>query len=490
MSRVLYTGSQRWYYRLKPSKNDQQARGLLEDYPLEKLEGHLVVCFITQSGIRLFSYFDSYIEFALFMKKVLPEKRGFYEVIFGSFPQKPHFDLDISQSDLFENEDLDQVATDIVETVISGIFNIFSQLGISLFLEQDVLLYTSHGPDKRSIHLVINNYCHLNHHEARALRDQVYKYCVECLKDKYSPSRLDKWIDGSVYSETQQFRMVGSQKTGSNRPKIFLKEWTFFNRKILHRYVETPDNPDHENVLQLEESLISNTQGCAILPNLLSTSPHRRKFGKIDDVSDEVAQKALEECARFAKISVTDPQFPYRISAIRGAVIILKRIKPSFCPICSRIHEHENPYLFIHPSGTVFFHCRRAPKHAHIPVGTLDSPQTHFKKVGRAFCQTVRERLLALNKEISKQKSEKCLNLDLDLEKVNEWFSKCTPRAKEKDKIHKTKSDKTLDLNPDSERRNKWFAKCYITSKEKDELHKIYSLPSKISSRRRLSFSI
>ncbi len=45
-----------------------------------------------------------------------------------------------------------------------------------------------------------------------------------------------------------------------------------------------------------------------------------------------------------------------------GNYIILKRLKPSYCQVCLRTHEHENPYLFVKPylnGYQLYFNCRR-----------------------------------------------------------------------------------------------------------------------------------
>lgn len=46
---------------------------------------------------------------------------------------------------------------------------------------------------------------------------------------------------------------------------------------------------------------------------------------------------------------------------ILNNMIILKRIKPFFCPDCKRIHEKQNPYVFS-LNNIIYYHCRRSSK--------------------------------------------------------------------------------------------------------------------------------
>jgi len=244
-----------------------------------------------------------------------------------------------------------------------------------LDLARDVLIYSSHGSSKKSFHVIVNNYCHYDNKEARRLYDLVFERLSNhinpgetCSMGKKYP-HLRKWIDPNVYSSKQQFRILGSQKVRSNRPKILEKVWYYQGNPIEHKYVETPESPGHEMILQLEESLVSNTSSCNILPSFLDETNPSNTLGSnilcrdVEDISMELAVRALKLCAAKANITINDPKFPYKINSIRGGLVLLKRIRPSRCQICKRIHEYENPYLIIVGSEdikTVFFDCRRA----------------------------------------------------------------------------------------------------------------------------------
>ena len=395
----------------------KKARGLMDDFAQHEIEGKLLICMMTPTGVRLFSLFNSYIEFAKYQQKIEPHKRSFYEIILGEYPQKAHFDLDLSEQSLQPGDDLDEVGERLKDAVIGGILSVYSEIDLTT----DVLVYTSHGMTskgerKRSFHIVINNYCQYDHCEGKALFEQVMSKLPEEMK-RYTHQNE---IDHSVYAIKQQFRVLGSQKIGSGRPKVFLKEWTYKGQKIVHQYIEEPDSPEHEYVLQLEESLISYTSSCNMLPSLQEVNPapfEKRKYTRDlgNNIAPDLAKRAIILLASKGGITPNDHRFPYSFSEIRGPFVILKREKKSMCPICSHVHEHENPYLIITGEGVtkhVYFDCRRARNGAKQYVGTIEDQneiealkakqEAKEKQIGN-WCSSVVERL----KEIAAQSPEK-----------------------------------------------------------------------------------
>jgi hypothetical protein len=349
----------KWYYRLV-SQEDKYA--LMDDYPIQTLDRALVVCLVVLKSnlpgqhnvtdrredkeVRLYSVFRSYPEYYHYCNKFTEDRRTFFEIILGEYAQKPHFDIDIPVSSGVNGED---VKDDLIEKIVE----IFQEKNITLSLEEDVLVYTSHGSNKHSYHIVITNYCHANNQEAKALYTEVCKRVPD-----------NKWIDSAVYSPRQQFRILGCQKLGSHRPKVFQEKWNYRGIQIIHRYPEQADNVDHLKLIQLEESLISQTSNCRYLPvleEITSTVSHNRELQ--DDLDIKTAKNAINLAVSLSGVSSTS--FPYKLSEIKGNIIILKRLRPSFCRICQRKHEHENPFMVVgctqeDGNKPVYFHCRRA----------------------------------------------------------------------------------------------------------------------------------
>ncbi len=358
----------RWYYRLKQQKDGEKIKkGLFTDFPRHTLSNSLIVALSyldtdSNKEFRLYTTFKSYLEFGIYQLKLPQCERCFYEIILGELSQKPHFDIDIDNKE--------ESGDEIKDNLIDAIAKILLQKGIEVKMDTDVLIYTSHGNNKQSYHVVINNYCHTNNVEAKAFYDHV----MDHVKTEFA-----QWIDRAVYSPTQQFRIVGSQKYGSSRRKIFQKSWNYKGTEINYKYPEIPDSPEHEMVMQLEASIVGYTGNCKFLPPFEPRIDKIKNYIEAEDIDIKDATEALNLVAAAGKITVEDSRFPYKFLGINGPIVMLKRTKASCCKICNRVHEHENPYLVVvGDEKSVYFHCRRAPDNKKLYLGKLapnpDSP--------------------------------------------------------------------------------------------------------------------
>lgn len=372
---------QKWWSLLKSKEGSVQSETLLSRHhgDIDPMRGSLIICW--NSGRpdlpkRLFTYFKSYLAFAAFQRKFFPLgphqlERNFFEVILGDSAQKPHFDLE--QDAPFPTESLEDIWTCLLTTLIQ----VMLEKGVTLIPERDILNFSSHGPNKRSYHVVIDNYCHSNHKEAKAFYDAV----VAKLPEAYRP-----YVDKAVYSSKQQFRIVGSQKVKSGRIKTLISPWPLFPPKevkmaptlVKYIYSELPESSDMEELLQLEASLVGCTHNCVMLPSFLNKEETTKSLGwdqEREPISDVVAKLAVEQLAMTANLTLA--QLPYKMTGIKGGLVMLKRLKPSTCRICKRVHELENPFLIVVKRAIgyqVYFHCRRATNEAKLDLGLINSP--------------------------------------------------------------------------------------------------------------------
>lgn len=380
---VKYIRGHKFYYRLvKPARYEKEENKvgdkeyLYKYHSKSELYGKLVVQYSIYNSYsksknkisRLFGLFDSYTEFAMFMLKFDERDRNFYETI-GPGYQKPKFDIEI--------EHFDDDVQEVIDEVINGILLVMKEKGVNLVMEKDILLYTSHGPKKQSCHIVVDNWCHTDNIQAEAFYNKVVEKVQNLL--------LVKYIDQSVYSKLQQFRIVGNQKNGSNRPKVLNETWKYRGYEYTHRYVQEPEDDKHKIVLQLGESLITNTQYCKILPNF--TEIQKDEFGIINrskglfyntsyessEITREMAVEAITMLANMAGVGPNDRRFPYKFKSVNNGFIVLTRLKPSRCRMCKRIHHNENPYLYIvGEEQSVYFSCRRNEEDNKMFVGKLN----------------------------------------------------------------------------------------------------------------------
>ncbi|MEO6067491.1 MAG: hypothetical protein ABIQ41_05875, partial [Gemmatimonadales bacterium] len=384
----LVIHGKRWYFLLVRSKDAyRRSLSLMDDYTLNQIAEHMVVCFTpdkipgfdkpfrTKEGEpgRIYAFFDSYVEFYQYMQKFDKAQRAFYEVAFGELPQKPHFDIDIDRTSFeaaFPRDNIDTVAETLREAVIEGCCEVLQEQGVTLNLEKDLLLYSSHGDNKRSYHVVLTNRCHDGNKEAKAFYDAVITKVHSYTQGKY---RNQNFVDRGVYSPRQQFRIVGCQKWNSGRPKVFYEQFWYKGRPYNHIYNEDTTDEMMKKYTIIYESLISFTSGCSFLPSLVPlTTFTQNQLGDMPDLELPVIDQCLlmlrDKMKQFAdafykerphvrKLQVS----PFTLKEIRGHLILLKRSAASHCPICQRQdpHDKEHPYMYI-MAGKIYWDCRRA----------------------------------------------------------------------------------------------------------------------------------
>ena len=349
-----YIRNHKWYYYLIPKEN---FKGLFSDYPRNSVTNKFLVCWdivLDDKKSKMYAVFQSYLDFAIYFLKLDDHLKCFYEIILGETIQKPHFDVDMEQGD----------AEKVVSDLINVIIEILAEKNIILDPERDICLYSSHGENKKSYHLIINNYCHANNLEAKAFYYEVMKR----LPGEYLEK---KWIDSAVYSKTQQFRTFQSKKIGTERIKTSVKSWVINGKTVHHKLIETPEDENHEFLLRFEESVVTaRKSNCRILP---AFETQVKTNYSSNDIDLELGKRAFLFLAEQTGQSINDPKFPYRFDHIEDSFVILKRAHPSKCRICLRIHHNKNPYLIVTPETDVYFHCRRSEKKWY--VGRMDKTE-------------------------------------------------------------------------------------------------------------------
>jgi hypothetical protein len=371
-----------WYYYLIPKENERdKSKALFSAFPRSSCINKFIVCWdhydeVHKKKSKLYTVFEHYLDFAIYFLKIEPKMRSFYEIILGERIQKPHFDVDM---DLTDQQIRDGVDKKVIEDLIRVIISLIPKICI----ETDICIYSSHdiennsGINKRSYHIIVNRFCHANNKEAKAF----YYTVMSKLPKEYFDNR---WIDHSVYSKTQQFRIYNSKKLNSNRVKIFHHIWEFEGKTIVHVNNEAnkegvEDNENLKFLQNLEESVVSaRPSNCIPLPSFDTPSEFvkTKNYEKGEDLEYDLAMEAINLLAHSVGTTPESDNFPFSFDKIEGPFVILKRRKASKCRLCCRTHSHQNPYLLITPdTKNVFFHCRRAPANKNLYIGSLLSEE-------------------------------------------------------------------------------------------------------------------
>lgn len=261
------------------------------------------VIFCKQLTTRMFGALPSAIELILYRDSLQPQERCLYEVIRGTRPQKPYFDIDSSPD---EAKSTALRVLDCIPKLFPGV------------LSTDIMLFTSSSESKGSYHIIVDRWMVLDHRSAKAFALRVAEHIESSA------------IDLCVYSKLQQLRLNRCSKFGSPRVKII-----------------DPCSPwigDNEDM----SSLVSETSTCKLIPDLTPSDP-------LLVTSSSIPENVIDKVKTLIDLSVFSVRGPC------GPFIHLKRKKPSFCESCMRIHEHENPYLRV-ASDSVLMYCRRGTR--------------------------------------------------------------------------------------------------------------------------------
>jgi len=257
----------------------------------------------------------------------LPDQdKTFYEVISGH--QKPHFDIDCKLSDFTSYESMVQLADDGLNLLLETIQAVMLQYNVNYDPEQHLLIYSSHGAQKRSFHVIITRFFHESHLEAKAFYDLVMKDIGD-----YIPKGV--CIDSAVYKSSQEFRLVGSSKIGQGRYKTIIKN--------------IPYLPEESPFDQFMHNLVGWYHGCEALPSFITKA--EVTVGKRYNVEfDEEEALNIFNCSPYSR-------YYTKQNTEANGIIPLRRVRSGYCDLHRRTHDNIGAFLTVDRNGNVYFNC-------------------------------------------------------------------------------------------------------------------------------------
>lgn len=312
--------------------------GLLDRYDYEY--GKII---IYRADTRSFRMFDDYLDFGNYLFSVPPEQRVFFEIIWDTAPQKFYLDVDAT-TDQISLEDSVELAIYLCDELVKFFLEITSKV-------YPILVFSSHGDEKLSYHIVVDKVCVINNIQNRILFEKFM-------------SRLDdrsRFIDASLFKKKQQMRIWTCTKYLKNR----FKALTNLSRNEKGGSWKAIGTREKEIFLYtLSSSLISNTRLCEIIPP--EPEPIKKKIYSESNALINVDSDVVENVLEIYRIHHNLKRCPLDFFEVcqeenSRAMILCKRNAPSYCEKCQRVHEHENPYFLVYGElYTVLFYCRRS----------------------------------------------------------------------------------------------------------------------------------
>jgi hypothetical protein len=371
------------FYSFLNKQQDVKFKGMAlnENETIEK--DNLVVCLKLKH--LSFTKFNNYLDFAKYMiKNTMKENRCFYELIPGNTSQKPYFDIEfyvskrLKEAQVIDNELTlpEKEADEAIKTLVELIQEEIPELSTN---RSHIFVFTSHKDNKRSYHIVIEGFCFSDNKSNKLFSQKIVKKL---------PEQWRGIVDASMYKSSQQFRIVGSCKYGTERFKTLNSDLTVngYGKKGWIPKIE-PESDEHMMLLLIEASLITQTSGSILLPSLLDDKEQNSEFIKsgegkeyaefFEPLTSENIKEALTLCYKIAGLEYGDRRFPYSFMRViedngESSIILLKRHFASMCRTCNRVHEHENPFLLIiGEERDVYLDCRRNIQGKKLFVGKL-----------------------------------------------------------------------------------------------------------------------
>lgn len=332
----------KWYRFLVPQAD--KTPSLLED---QNLTSKSFIISEELSTGRRFSFFSNTLEYKQWLCKNGLHKceTPFFEVCQDGC-QRIHFDLDIKGKTL-------EYAEKVKDNLVSCIVTFFEKTKQQFTLEKDIALCTSHGEGKHSYHIVLPNRRQEDSEDGKYFHSII----TSMMKEEHR-----QYVDSAVYSPKQQWRLVGNYKLNSNRMKQFYYVWAYQGKMVKYD-CEFYKDWGLRMFVEFEHTLISTISGTNPI-KYDDFKPSPKKIIKLcistlkKEIEEQDAEKILQDFSEAFDYDDDD----FSILKIEGQIISLKRNRPTYCCICERNHEHENPFLVVRPHGKAQYFCRRSDK--------------------------------------------------------------------------------------------------------------------------------
>lgn len=372
---IIYEGPYKWYqkYKFDPEEPETAALELTKPaYVLGRDIPGASSAFKNFCGFpdqqSMLDYIGSYTDYPSFYEYLLPHQgeRKFY------------FDIDDDTSGRSEMND--KLYMRFLADMTTTIGKMFAEIDLP-YDHTHYRIYQSHGMKpckgglpvfKYSFHYVITGYRSTSHEQTKSFCGEVIKRMAQLTEQYYIAQQptlpKEQPIDTAPYNSMQAFRLLGSSKHGSNRPKVLMNYsgqanmYTVVNSE--HDFCHYPVPSEAVVWPEMRDSLILNPWKTVQVPATFYPPPVK---GRSNFSSDSLEGQRLETA--LAHLEEMHPSLKGVYECDHSTPGRIKRIAPGLCPTCNVIHEGENAYIHVRRNGTVSFYCLRAERS--LPVDGL-----------------------------------------------------------------------------------------------------------------------
>lgn len=389
--RTEIIGGVEWFYFFVPNNETLSLIEATPDY-----SARFLVCLHLDNpgkkgSTKMYASFKTYLDFLTYIRDIPHEYWNFFEYIMENQRQKPYIDIDLHEDYVPPGYPggIEAFAQRLLNLLISRIVEVFQQKKLPFEISRNILLFSSHGQTKKSYHLVIDGYFVWNNRENADCIAEILKGIP---REFIQTKEKNNIIDLKLYSSKQQFRLYGSQKAKSRRPKIFIPRFKVNDVWYQHDLPETRGMSEPQKSLLefsyiFQKSCITFTSNCQPI-----SSPLTPLGPSVPSVPSEIDSETLKKVLELlpSKLNSEVWGISDRNEESGRDIIHLRRKKPAYCVICDRIHDHENAFVSVSRMGDISLHCWRAEESKGISLGWVETK--YLDETSKDHFMSVRER--------------------------------------------------------------------------------------------------
>nr|BCY04536.1 Ribonucleoside-diphosphate reductase large subunit [Abalone asfa-like virus] len=257
-----------------------------------------------------------------------PTPRFYHEVIFGDRPQRLKFDLDFLPTQVID-------PCTLLKNFIQNLTLEFMTTYQQKLDPQTILVYdssgeTAHQTYKYSFHIVLSESVVQTNQESKSFTQRVVRRL-----DNYS-----KYIDLNVNKKIQNFRLYRSSK-GYRIKK--------FNIELCTKLEVCVTESKYQVLIQF-------------YPDFETTNIITKSIAEVEDdilhINNIVDDENINLLLIIPKIAKAAEH--HRLIKILGGLLIFKRLSPSHCTLCCRVHDNDNTLLLLVTKEYVIERCRHS----------------------------------------------------------------------------------------------------------------------------------
>lgn len=240
------------------------------------------------------------------------EDHHYHEVVIENRKQKLRFDIDKELGN-GEVDNMEEFCEEIMKQTIVYYLAIF-EIRIT---EGNFIICSSSNKHKLSLHIIVDGVAFPDH-------KTVHKVAMDIIKEL--PDHISKYVDKSIYVVNKSLRVVGSCKFDDPSKRI-------------KRIIKCAD----DNVRSVD-SLITYTEYCVEAELVDHASPYEiavKDIIKTTTLNEEELLKVKEIIQNNGYLN------NFSIRVITGSMVIMNRLRSTYCRFCQRNHDNDNTLYFV-----------------------------------------------------------------------------------------------------------------------------------------------